>query len=198
ARTSLRGGGGGGGCPRPPRRWGAWASQERSSTGTPIVAGRRSLTPPLARASRLSPSFILSWTPGRRAVPRRDARPAAVPYLRTLRHRTAPADGARATIVRRAAHRRFSAAGCAGSLGQTRSSTISALRAGRAHPERARSPLLRTTLLWRLPQSNWPTTEFRNWRQTNRQNSMSLLHNAAVFCLCSALSAAHNWHSESL
>ena len=66
----------------------------------PIVAGRRSLTPPLARASRLSPSFILSWTPGRRAVPRRDARPAAVPYLRTLRHRTAPADGARATIVR--------------------------------------------------------------------------------------------------
>src|SRR5262249_49137781 len=38
--------------------------------------------------------------PGRRAVPRRDARPAAVPYLRTLRHRTAPADGARATIVR--------------------------------------------------------------------------------------------------
>src|SRR5262249_27629905 len=100
ARTSLRGGGGGGGCPRPPRRWGAWASQERSSTGTPIVAGRRSLTPPLARASRLSPSFILSWTPGRRAVPRRDARPAAVPYLRTLRHRTAPADGAHATIVR--------------------------------------------------------------------------------------------------
>jgi len=95
----------------------------------------------------------------------------------------------------RAAHRRFSAAGCAGSLGQT---TISALRAGRAHPERARSPLLRTTLLWRLPQSNWPTTEFRNWRQTDRQNSMSLLHNAAVFCLCSALRAAQNWHSESL
>src|SRR5262249_49129619 len=94
-----------------------------------------------------------------------------------------------------AAHRRFSAAGCAGLLGQT---TISALRAGRAHPERARSPLLRTTLLWRLPQSNWPTTEFRNWRQTDRQNSMSLLHNAAVFCLCSALRAAQNWHSESL
>jgi hypothetical protein len=98
----------------------------------------------------------------------------------------------------RAAHRRFSAAGCAGSLGQTRSSTISALRAGRAHPEQARSPLLRTTLLWRLPQSNWPTTEFRNWRQTDRQNSMSLLHNAAVFCLCSALRAAQNWHSASL
>jgi hypothetical protein len=27
---------------------------------------------------------------------------------------------------------------------------------------------------------------------------MSLLHNAAVFCLCSALRAAQNWHSESL
>src|SRR5262249_13289247 len=112
ARTSLRGGGGGGGCPRPPRRWGAWASQERSSTGTPIVAGRRSLTPPLARASRLSPSFILSWTPGRRAVPRRDARPAAVPYLRTLRHRTAPADGARATIVRGLRAPRIEDLGC--------------------------------------------------------------------------------------
>src|SRR5262249_20716152 len=115
---------------------------------------------------------------------RRDARPAAVPYLRTLRHRTALADGTRVPIVRhlrapRIENSRLVAARVRSTKPVLRRSHWrSALRAGRAHPERARSPLLRSTLFQRLPVSNRAATE---WKRAPDQKSRHHYVMATVF-----------------
>ena len=71
-------------------------SRQASSAGTPIAAGPRSATPPpRPRFPVVGADSFLHGPRGRRPFPRRGARPAALPHLRTLRHRAAPAERAR-------------------------------------------------------------------------------------------------------
>src|SRR5262249_29622500 len=74
-------------------------SPTRSSAGTPIVVRPRSATRPPARAFQSSPWFTRSWSTGW-LFPERGARRAALPHLRTLGRRAAPAERAGTAVAR--------------------------------------------------------------------------------------------------